>query len=150
MHSLVIKTLMIIKSVANVMSGAIWALVPAQLSHIVDYDTWKTGGERSATYYSIYNLVLKGSVALGGALGLALAGWLGFDATSSIQSEGGVMGLYAALAYGPCLFFLLAIVFVFLNPINEVRHQTIRKRLDRKEARVGPVTLAGKQNSLHA
>ena len=134
----------------NVASGAIWALVPAQLSHIVDYDTWKNGGERSATYYSLYNLVLKSSGALGGAFGLALAGWFGFDATSTSQSDSGVLGLHAALAYGPFLFFLLAMVFVYLNPINETRHRSIRKWLDRQEARAGVFELDVKQNALGA
>jgi Na+/melibiose symporter-like transporter len=140
--------LMLMKSLVNMVCGAMWALIPAQLSHIVDYDTWKNGGERSATYYSLYNLVLKSSGALGGAAGLALAGWFGFDATSTSQSDSGVLGLHAALAYGPCVFFLLAMVFVFLNPINETRHQSIRKRLDRREARAGFFKPDVKQNAL--
>jgi Na+/melibiose symporter-like transporter len=141
-------TLMIMKSLVNVAGGAMGALFPAQLSHIVDYDTLKNGGERSATYYSLYNLVLKSSMALGGAFGLALAGWFGFDATSTSQSESGVLGLHVALAYGPCVFYLLAMVFVFLNPINETRHQSIRKRLDRREARAGVFKPEVKQNAL--
>ena len=79
-----------------------------------------------------------------------MAGWFGFDAMSTSQSDSGVFGLHAALAYGPCVCFLLAMVFVFLNPINEARHQSIRKRLDRREARAGVFNPEANQNALGA
>ena len=126
---------MLMKALISVVFGGLIALMPAQLSHVIDYDAMKHGKERAATFYSIYGLVLKAAGALANALALAVAGWLGFDPAASIQSEGGVLGLHMAMAYGPTAWLLLAIVFIYLNPINEQRHRIIVSRLEARAAR---------------
>lgn len=112
------------------------AIAPSLLSDIIDYDTWKSGTDRAATYFSLYTLTAKSSAALGGALALAVAGGFGFDATATQHSEMHLLGLHLAMGYIPAVFFLLSVIFMLLNPINERRHTIIRHRLDARETHV--------------
>lgn len=111
------------------------AITPATLSEIVDYSEWKTGHEKRAIYFSIKVMLEKTSVAIGGALGLALAGWLGFDVTSNEHLQESINGLKVVIAWVPALIIFLSVILIALNPINERRHDMIRRRLDARLVR---------------
>ncbi|MDB4032356.1 MFS transporter, partial [Porticoccaceae bacterium] len=113
---------------------AINILAPSLLGDIIDYGTWKFGMDRGATYFALYMLVQKGSMALGGALGLAIAGWSGFDPSEKNHSEMAGMGLTFAIAWLPVVFVFLSIILIKFSPINSRRHAAIRKSLDRRVA----------------
>ena len=111
---------------------AAWMVVaPALLSDIADYSTWKFGRDRNATYFALYQLVNKANIALGGALGMALAGWYGFDATAIEHSRETAIGLYLGIAWLPVPFLILSALFIFVMPITARRHRIIRRYLDR-------------------
>jgi glycoside/pentoside/hexuronide:cation symporter, GPH family len=106
-------------------------IAPIILSAIVDYDTWKFGGQqRTGTFFSVYLFVLKVSAACGGALGFFITWIYGFDATADTHTEESVIGLRLAMTWLPAVFMGLAILCVVLNPLNETRHAIIRRRLD--------------------
>lgn len=105
-------------------------MVPSLLSDIVDYSTWKYGRDRSATYFSFYTLINKTVAALGGALGLGIAGWYGFDPKLAVHSESTVTGLRLAFAGIPATLIFLSIFFIARIPITSRRHAIIRRRLD--------------------
>lgn len=115
--------------------AALNIMAPSILADIIDYGTWKFGTERAGTYFSLYTLMTKGNIAVGGALGLAIVGWYGFDATSVIHSSETVFGLRLAISWLPAPIVLLSSLFIALIPINAHRHTIIRRRLDTRTHR---------------
>ena len=109
-------------------------VAPSILSDIVDYSQWRYRTEKSATYFSIKVFFDKANVAAGMALGLAIAGWWGFDMTAGTQTEESIQGLKLAMVWVPSLLSGVAMIFVALSPINERRHRIIRRRLDARLA----------------
>lgn len=103
---------------------------PTILSAIVDYDTWKSGGQRAGTFFSFYAFLLKVGAACGAALGYFIAEIYGFDATAATHPAGTVIGLRLGMTWLPAVFMGLAIFCVVLNPLNAHRHAIIRRRLD--------------------
>ncbi len=116
-------------------AGFATALVvaPSLLSDIVDYGMWKFGADRAAMYFSVYTLVTKANAAIGAALGLAIAGWYGFDAAAIEHSAASVFGLRLGIAYIPAVIILIAVAFIALLPLNARRHKAIRRRLQARE-----------------
>ena len=110
-------------------------MVPSLLSDIVDYGTWKFGTDRAATYFSLYTFINKSVGALGGALGLAIAGWVGFDPTATTHSDMAISGVRFTIAWIPALFILFSIFFIARIPITAHRHAVIRRRLDSRFSR---------------
>ncbi|MDA9096177.1 MFS transporter [Porticoccaceae bacterium] len=129
--------LLLITILLNGLTAGVVALLPSFTSDVIDYDAWKSGQDRAATYFSLYTLTLKSTVALGGALALGIAGAYGFDATLSEHSEDSIRGLHLAIGYLPALCFLLAIPLILLGPITQRRHKIIRARLDQRMLSVG-------------
>ena len=129
-------TLVILKIIQTMGFACLAAVAPAMLSEIIDYNQWKTGREQSATYFAIFTFMAKMEAAIAGALGLAIAGWYGFDAAATSHSEHSVFGITLAIAWLPLVFAALGLVAVFLLPINERRHKAIRCRLDARVARM--------------
>jgi GPH family glycoside/pentoside/hexuronide:cation symporter len=115
--------------------AALFAVDPSLLADIVDYGTWKFGHDQTATYFAINTIATKISAAIGGALGLATAGWYGFDPAISTNSDEAIHGLYVAIAWLPSPFILIALVCITLIPINTRRHKIIRRSLEAKQAR---------------
>ena len=111
------------------------SLPQSMLSDIVDYATWKFGTYQGSTYFALYMFTYKGALALGGALGLAIAGWYGFDPSLTTQTDAGITGLKLAMTWVPTLLVVISMFFIALSPITTRRHSTIRRRLDAIEAR---------------
>ena len=110
-------------------------LVPSMLADIIDYGTWRSGIDLSATYFSVFTLMGKATMAIGGALGLFIAGGYGFDPVASTHAADAIFGLRLAIAWLPASIILLSLVFVALMPINMQRHAIIRRRLDARTYR---------------
>lgn len=113
----------------------VFSLTPSLLSDSIDYSTWKFGTERAATYFSLYGLMLKSSFATGGALGLGLAAWYGFDPSEAAHSESAVFGLRLAACWLPAVLMLLSVLAIASFPIDVRRHDIIRRRLDARVER---------------
>ena len=105
-------------------------ILPSLLSDIIDYGTWKFGKDRAATYFSLSTFINKTVAALGAAMGLAIAGWTGFDPSAAFHSDASIIGLRLSVAWIPALIIVLSIIFIALIPITVRRHALIRRRLD--------------------
>ena len=105
-------------------------MMPSLLSDVVDYGTWKFGTDLAATYFSLYTFVNKAIGALGGALALAIAGWVSFDPSVTTHSDFSIAGVRFAIAWIPAFFVGLSIIFISRIPITLHRHAVIRRRLD--------------------
>ena len=111
-------------------------MVPSLLSDIIDYGTLKFGTDQTATYFSLYTFINKTVAALGGALGLAIAGWVGFDPSAISHSEKTIQGLIFGIAWVPAAAIFLSIIFISRIPITANQHAIIRRRLDIRNVRM--------------
>lgn len=120
---------------STIFSGliAISFLGPSLLGDIVDYSIWKFGHDRAGIYFSLYTLVGKANAAIGGALGLGIAGLYGFDVASTTQGAEAVFGMRLSMVWLPVPAMLLSIVFIMLIPINSRTHAIVRRRLDSRK-----------------
>ena len=116
------------------------AIAPSLLSDIIDYGRWKFSLDNAATFFSLYALVAKANVAIGGALGLAIAGSYGFEVSNTVQTDGAIDALRFSIAWIPALIILGSFVCIALTPINVRRHKIIRRRLDARDLRVSRET----------
>ena len=124
------RELLVLQLLSNLGGVCMMTFAPAMLSEIIDYSTLKYRTENTASYYALFMFLSKLNVAVGGALGLAIAGWYGLDATTTVQATEGVVGLLIGMAWLPMFFILIALVLIVLSPINTRRHGIIRRRLD--------------------
>lgn len=127
--------LLILFTVNTLCFVCVESLPQSMLSDIIDYATLKFRVYRGATYFSIFMFTYKGSFAVGGALGLAIVGWHGFDPSATLHTAVGVEGLRVAMVWLPILFAMVAMVFIACSPIDIKRHRIIRRRLDQLEVR---------------
>ena len=118
-------------------------LAPSLLADIIDYGTLKFNRDRAGTYFSLYTLVAKANWSIGGALGLGIAGWYGFDTTVTYHSHETTYGLRLAMVWLPVPMVLLSILFMAMVPINTYRHAIIRRRLNSREKRTKAITDKG-------
>ena len=128
--------LAIVMLLAYAGSTPVAAMSPSLLSDIVDYARWKFGTDHSATYFALYTLVLKGALAFGGAIGLGIAGNMGFDPASTTHAREAISGLRLAACWLPTIVMLLAVFIIALVPINTHRSDIIRRGLERKRKRL--------------
>lgn len=105
------------------------------LCDTIDYGRLKDRQERSASYFSVLQLLTKFQMAVGGALSMGIAGWFGFDLHMAQQTDSAIFGLRLGVAWGPALFALAAIVLIALSPLTEKRISLIRRRLDARDKR---------------
>ena len=110
------------------------------LCDVIDYGRLNDGVERNASYFSIQALMTKMQVAIGGALGLAIVGWFGFDVHADVQTETSLVGLRLSVSWLPAVFVILAMYFIVRMPLNEKRMEIIRKRLKTRDERAAMLT----------
>ncbi|ETN91609.1 Glucuronide permease [Gammaproteobacteria bacterium MOLA455] len=122
-------SLLIIKIVFDVAGAIVPMTTLPLLNESVDYGLLSNRTERRGLYFSIYSLLVKFELALGLALGLAIAGWLGFDATVTTHGESSGFAIRVAMSWIPCAFMCLGFFFVWRLPIDERRAGIIARRL---------------------
>ena len=122
--------LVFLKVLHSLGGGCINALAPASLSEIIDYDTWKSGRQRSGIYFSTYTFATKAVSGLATGAGLGIAALYGFDATATFQNKQAVSGLMLAMSLIPTGLSLLSLGLIFCISMDERRHKIILKRLE--------------------
>lgn len=123
-------TLMFLQGLMTCGWMAISIFVPVLVSDAVDYASLKFRKNYAATYFAIYTFVTKANLAIGGAVGFAIAGMYGFDATASTHSPEQIYGLHLAVAYVPGVIISASLIFIALTPLNKRRRKIILRRLD--------------------
>ena len=114
-------------------SASMAVIAAPMLCDVIDYGRLSDASERSALYFSIQALMTKVQLAIGGAIGMGLAGWFGFDMQAAEQSGSALFGLRLSVAWGPVLFTVAAMVFIARMPLSEGRMAIIRRRLERRD-----------------
>jgi len=108
---------------------------PAVLADVIDYGRLKFGVDYAGTYFAIYNVMYKAVPGFGAALGLALIGIGGFDASMAQQTSSGTLTLLATFAGIPAALLLIVAPLLWSFPIDARRHRVIIERLRRRDAR---------------
>ena len=115
-------------------SAAFLTLPIGIVGDVIDFDTLKNGAERGGLYFGVWSFFQKlaPALAIGGVLPLLSA--LGYDPSHENSSEA-----LEALKYVFCLlpapFFLVGALSLFLFPLDERRHNIIRRRLAQRADR---------------
>lgn len=116
--------------------GAALTIAPrAILADIVDYDTFKTGGNRAGNYYAFLGLTEKAVGGLGGAIALFMLVGLGFDPNAAAMSSESRFALTFTMGVFPAALCLLVFLLVWTFPLDARRHAIIRRRIERRAAR---------------
>ena len=135
--------------------GAMLALPAAMAADAVDIDSARTGEQRAGLYFSVWQMLLKGGNAIGGAMALFVVGLAGFSATAdpalahTSDGNSSTSLLVLALAYSiiPAGLKFIALPFIWRYPLTEERQLRIRERLERRgvkvSARGGAASAAG-------
>jgi Na+/melibiose symporter-like transporter len=115
--------------------GGIETASRAMLGDIVDYDTLKTRRERTGEYVALWSLVVKGTQALAASLAFAVAGWYGYDAAAKSNDADAIFGLNLSQGGLPMMFALGGLALAWIMPMTRRRHDTVRRRLERRMVR---------------
>ena len=89
----------------------------------------KTGEDHGGLYGSLFAFVQKSLMGVSAAVGVAMVGTMGFDATAATQTASGVLGIKLVSAVIPALGLLGAAVIIWNYPLNRAMTAEIQKRL---------------------
>ena len=119
--------------------GGLQFLPIAMLADVVDVDSARSGSQRAGTYFAFLGFSEKIAIAFGTGMSLNVVGLLGFDPALGVagSSDIGVLSLRLVYCFGPVLFYGLALKLIWNYPLTPARHERLRERLARREARLG-------------
>ncbi len=107
----------------------------AMLGDVIDYDTLKTGTSRSAQYFALLTMAMKGVGAVGSGLGFFLLDFFHYDATATVHDTTSVFSLKLVVIWLPLILFLIAAILIWFFPIDEHRQQIIKRRIESRARR---------------
>ena len=107
---------------------------PAMLTDVIDYDTWKSGAKRAASYFAIHSIIQKAIISIGSGLGLLLAGLADFRPGED-NTQQAVWTLLFIVGVLPSLFYIAAFYLIWRFPIDKRRQQILQKRIQQREFR---------------
>ena len=115
--------------------GSLTVVALPLLCDVIDYGRLKDGVDRGGLYFSLQVVMAKFQGALGGAVGVAVIGWFGFDVNGDQHSPLSLLGLHLSMSWIPALLALVAMVCISFMPLTESRMEVVRRRLALREAR---------------
>lgn len=96
----------------------------------VEYGEWKTGIRNEGTTYAVFSFVRKASQALGGAVGLWIIDWFGYDGLAESQSDETLTGISVAMGLLPAAAMLIGIIVMQFYPMSDQKHREILEELE--------------------
>jgi len=109
-------------------------MLRAMVADAADRHRLETGEDRSALFFSVFSISMKGAMAAAVGLALPLVAWAGFDPASQHNNPEALHALLLLFALGPAIAHLLSAWLVWHFPIDEAAHSTIRRALDARDA----------------
>ena len=113
--------------------ASMYVIAFPMLCDAIDYGRLNDGVERNALYFSIQAMLTKLQMAIGGAFGMAVVAWFGFDVEASQQSSTSILGLRLGVSLVPSVLVLMAMVFIAKMPLTEAKMKIIRRKLSRRD-----------------
>lgn len=108
------------------------ALYP-MIGDVADYGRLQSGEDLTGLYTSIFIFTQVSLRTVSSAAGIALIGWLGFDATAAAQSAAGAFGIRLIAVALPAIGLALASLFYWTYPLTRARVEEIRAQLHARE-----------------
>lgn len=106
----------------------------SMIGDVSDYGRLQSGEDLSGVYASIFNFVQVSLRTVSSAAGIALIGWLGFDATATTQSADGAFGIRLISVILPAIGLGLASLIYWTYPLTRARVEEVRLGLLAREA----------------
>jgi Na+/melibiose symporter-like transporter len=106
----------------------------AVLSDVIDYDTLKTGSSKAGNLFAVQMLLIKITMAIGGALAFFILDISGFR-IGQPSTPLGDLGILTCYLFLPLTLHTLMAIMCWRFPITRARHAIIQKRLEQRAAR---------------
>ncbi|MEM9733467.1 MAG: MFS transporter [Pseudomonadota bacterium] len=111
--------------------GADIAQPAAIQADVIDIDTAESGEQRSGTYFALWSLATKMSLALTAVIILPVLEWAGFSADNAAASTAtGITLLGFLYGWGPIAMKIPALLLMWNFPISEQDVEALRKRIE--------------------
>ena len=120
--------LLLVHILINVVSGPNAALIWAMYTDSADYSEWKTGRRATGLVMSACTMAQKFGYTLGGALGMAVLAYIGYQANTdqTPQALAGIKGMVSWISAIPCA---IGVVLIMFYPLSTQRLKTIETDL---------------------
>ena len=125
---------LVVASLSGATYSACNVLLPSILGDVVDYEQWRTKHARAGSFFAVYALVRKLNNALGASAAFLIVAAFGYQ-TGRIAPGLQSFGLVFAFIVLPVALQLISAAMALAFPINERRHEIVRKRLQRQQPR---------------
>lgn len=113
------------------LSGSV--IVFTMSADIVDYGRLHTSQDHGGLYAAFFAFVQKSLLGVSAAAGVALVGAFGFDATATVQSASGVLGIKLVGAILPAFGLIGAAALIWNYPLTKARTAQIQAALAERD-----------------
>ncbi len=111
--------------------GADLALPPAIQADVIDVDTAQSGEQKSGTYFALWSLITKLSLALSVGLAFPILGAFGFNASEEVQSTVvGISLLGFLYGWGPIAFKFPSLFLMWNFPLDREQSEKLSREID--------------------
>jgi Na+/melibiose symporter-like transporter len=108
------------------------------IGDIADYGRLQDGEELAGLYTSIFNFFQVSVRTVSSAAGIAIVGWLGFNATATTQTPAGAFAIRLCAVILPALGLAFAGLLFWSFPLTRLRMIEVHAELAAREASQGP------------
>jgi glucuronide carrier protein len=108
-------------------------IVYSMSADIVDYGRFMTGKDHAGLYGAFFAFLQKSLQGVSTAAGVALVGAFGFDATASMQSAHGILGIKLTAAVIPAIGLLGAAALIWNFPLTRARTAEVQAALKHRD-----------------
>ena len=111
--------------------GADLALPPAIQADVIDVDTARSGEQKSGTYFALWSLITKLSLALSVGLAFPLLGAFGFSASEEVKSTAvGISLLGFLYGWAPIAFKFPSLFLMWNFPLGREEAARLTREID--------------------
>lgn len=115
----------------NLCQAVYYALPPSIIGDIAEYSMLKTRQDQSGTYYSIYTLLYKTTIAVGNGVALYLiSAYFGFDAEATTQTPEAAWSLKLFMGFIPAALAAIAVTLLFWYPLTRKKYAEVKKKIE--------------------
>jgi GPH family glycoside/pentoside/hexuronide:cation symporter len=120
----------------NLMFGPTAALVWAMYTDAADYGEWKTGRRATGLVMSACTMAQKFGYTFGGALGLAVLSYAGYQANAT-QTPEALAGIKAMVSWVSALPCAIGVVLILFYPLSEKHLKSMESDLNERRSKEG-------------
>ncbi|MBD3689732.1 MFS transporter [Nanchangia anserum] len=115
-------------------SGFAAPIALSMIPDAVDHYEWKHGIRADGTSYATVSLSTKIASAFGGAIGLYIIGWFGYNGAAKVQTAEAIQGINIAANLVPAVLALVAVIPMLFYKLDHKTMQKVAKDLEERRA----------------